>query len=197
MRTLEGDDMTVEYASQAVGSALRIAPRFVATATSAEVGVQTSLEAHYVAREGRYVVKAVTNRAANPDVEINHSTVARIKMQALVQEAAPRCIFLTLGDESDPLAEWLSVHELTTAEGRILPPTIAEAVVRRGSSEARMDAVEVLYGSAALASIPPAQLLQRELGIPHRTASAWIIDARKAGRLEGMNYHAGRPAHAL
>ena len=37
-------------------------------------------------------------------------------------------------------------------------------------------------------------LIQQELGIPHRTASQWIIDARKAGRLEGMNYNAGRPA---
>lgn len=58
-----------------------------------------------------------------------------------------------------------------------------------------MGVVELLYGSAALAGLPPAKLIQQEFGIPHRTASQWIIDARRAGRLEGMNYNSGRPAN--
>ena len=88
----------------------------------------------------------------------------------------------------------MSVDRLTTAKGRILPPALAAEVVRRGASEARMEAIELLYGTAALSNLPPARLIQEELGIPHRTASQWIIDARNAGRLEGMNYHAGRQA---
>ncbi|MCK6065780.1 hypothetical protein KZX43_04730 [Microbacterium sp. EYE_512] len=186
--------MTWRVATQPVGSALRIAPGFVATTTDDALGVQTSVTTHYEQAEGRYVIKSVTNTATRDDVELNYPTVAKVGMQAIVQAAAPRCIFVTLDDENDPKAKWLSVDQLTTAAGRILPPLVAAEVVKRGGGDARMEAVELLYGSAALAGLPPAKLLQQELGIPHRTASQWIIDARKAGRLEGMNYNAGRPA---
>jgi hypothetical protein len=194
VKTLDGGDVTVATATQTVGSALRIAPVFRATTTDADLGVETSVTARYQRDEGRYVIKSVTNTSTRDDVELNYPTVAKVGMQAIVQIAAPRCIFLTLDDERDPLATWLSVDELTTAEGRILPPAVAMEVVRRGGGAARMEAIELLYGSAALAGLPPAKLIQNELGIPHRTASQWIIDARKAGRLEGMNFNAGRPA---
>ncbi|MFD1492702.1 MULTISPECIES: hypothetical protein [Microbacterium] len=194
VKTLEGGKVTWRVATQPVGSALRIAPGFVATTTDDALGVQTSVTTHYEQAEGRYVIKSVTNTATRDDVELNYPTVAKVGMQAIVQAAAPRCIFVTLDDENDPKAKWLSVDQLTTAAGRILPPLVAAEVVKRGGGDARMEAVELLYGSAALAGLPPAKLLQQELGIPHRTASQWIIDARKAGRLEGMNYNAGRPA---
>ncbi len=194
VKTLDGRKVTWREATQPIGSALRIAPAFVATTMDAAVGVETSVTARYVRSEGRYVIKGVTNTATRDDVELNYPTVAKVGMQAIVQTAAPRCIFLTLEDEDDPLAEWLSVDQLTTAAGRILPPLVAAEVVKRGGGDARMEVVELLYGSAALAGLPPAKLLQHELGIPHRTASQWIIDARKAGRLVGMNYNAGRPA---
>jgi len=194
VKTLDGSEVTWREATQPVGSALRIAPAFVATTTDAALGVETSVTARYVRDDGRYVIKSVTNTATREDVEVNYPTVAKVGMQAIVQTAAPRCIFLTLEDESDPSATWLSVDQLTTAGGRILPPLVAAEVVQRGGGDARMEVVELLYGSAALAGLPPAKLLQRELGIPHRTASQWIIDARRAGRLEDMNYNAGRPA---
>ena len=194
VKTLDGNDVTWEQATQPVGSALRIAPGFRARTVDEDLGVDTALEVRYSADDGRYVIDAATNRSTRTDVEINYPTVAKVRMQGIVQAAAPNCIFLTLDDESDPFATWISVNALTTAHGRILPPAMAELVVRRGSSDARMEAIELLYGTAALSSLPPAQLIVRELGIPHRTASAWIIDARKAGRLTGMNYNAGRPA---
>jgi hypothetical protein len=194
VKTIDGQEVTWRFATQPVGSALRIAPEFVATAVDSALGVETSVVARYMPADGRYVIRGVTNTAVRGDVELNYPTVAKVGMQAIVQIAAPHCIFLTLDDERDPLAKWLSVDELTTAEGRILPPALAVEVVRRGGGEARMEAIELLYGSAALAGLPPAKLIQKELGIPHRTASAWIIDARKAGRLEGMKYNAGRPA---
>jgi hypothetical protein len=194
VKTLDGRKVTWREATQPVGSALRIAPAFVATTKDTALGVETSITARYVRDEGRYVIKGVTNTAIRDDVELNYPTVAKVGMQAIVQTAAPRCIFLTLDDENDPLAEWQSVDQLTTAAGRILPPLVAAEVVKRGGGDARMEVVELLYGSAALAGLPPAKLLQYELGIPHRTASQWIIDARKAGRLGGMNYNAGRPA---
>lgn len=194
VKTLEGGDVTVAAATQPVGSALRIAPAFRATTTDAALGIETAITAHYLRRDGRYVIKSVTNTAKRDDVELNYLTISKVGMQAIVQSAAPRCIYVTLDDEDDPLASWISVDQLTSAGGRILPPLLAAEVVKRGGGDARMEVVELLYGSAALAGLPPAQLLQKELGIPHRTASQWIIDARKAGRLEGMNFHAGRPA---
>lgn len=196
VKTLEGKKVTWRTATQPVGSALRITPAFVATTADAELGVETSVTARYVRDEGRYVIKGVTNTATRDDVEVNYPTVAKVGMQAIVQAAAVRCIFLTLEEESDPKAVWLSVDQLTTAEGRILPPLVAAEVIKRGGSALRMEVVELLYGSAALAGLPPAKRIQHELGIPHRTASQWIIDARKAGRLDGMNYNAGRPAGA-
>lgn len=194
VKTLEGKEITWRAATEPVGSALRIAPAFVATTTDAALGVQTSVTARYLRGEGRFVIRGVTNTALRDDVEVNYPTVAKVGMQAIVQIAAPRCIFLTLENETDASAKWISVEELTTAAGRIVPPLVAAEVVKRGSSDARMEVVELLYGSAALAGLPPAKLIQHELGIPHRTASQWIIDARKTGRLEGMNYNAGRPA---
>ncbi len=196
MKTLEGNEVTWRAATQPVGSALRIAPAFVATRADAELGIQTSVTVRYVPGEGRYVIKAVTNTAIRDDVEVNYPTVAKVGMQAIVQAAAVRCIFLTLEHESDPKAVWLSVDQLTTADGRILSPAVAAEVTKRGGGALRMEVVELLYGSSALAGLPPAKRIQHELGIPHRTASQWIIDARKAGRLDGMNYNAGRPAGA-
>src|SRR6478735_6957229 len=185
VKTLDGQQVTWHAATEPVGSALRIAPAFVATTTDAALGVETSVTARYLRGEGRYVIRGVTHTAVGDDVELNYPTVAKVGMQAIVQSAAPRCIFLTLDDEADPLARWISVDELTTSRGRMLPPELAAEVVRRGSSEARMQVIELLYGSAALAGLPPAKLIQAELGIPHRTASSWIIAARAAGRLAG------------
>lgn len=194
MKTIEGHEMTPSAATQKVGRVLRVAPAFVGTSVDADVGVQTGVVARYVPSQGRYVIKEVSHAAVRDDVEVNYPTVARVGTQAIVQIAAPRCIFLTLDDERDPLATWVSAAELTTKAGRILSPAVAAEVVRRGGSDARMESIELLYGVAALAGLPPARLIQEELGIPHRTASAWIIAARKAGRLSGMNYNAGRPA---
>ncbi|NYE18059.1 hypothetical protein [Microbacterium immunditiarum] len=192
--TSDGSAVAPAHATLSVGSSLRIVPAFVALSVDADLGVQTTVEAQYKATEGRYVIKRVSVRAVRDDVEVNYPTVSKVRLQGVVQDAAPRCIFLTLDDEADPLADWVSVADLTTAKGRILPPAIAAEVVRRGGSEVRMEVVELLYGAAALAGLPPARLLQTELGIPHRTASAWIIEARNAGRLVGMNYNAGRQA---
>src|SRR4051794_14045192 len=96
--TLEGTPVASQDATQPVGSALRIAPAFIATTVDADLGVSTAVTARYVPSEGRYVIKGVTNIAIGDDVELNYPTVAKVGMQAIVQSAAPRCIFLTLDD---------------------------------------------------------------------------------------------------
>src|SRR4051794_29707766 len=78
VRTPEGKNLTWQAATEHVGSALRIAPAFVATTTDAALGVETTVEAHYVRTEGRYVIKRVTNTAVRDDVELNYPTVAKV-----------------------------------------------------------------------------------------------------------------------
>ncbi len=75
-------------------------PGFRARSTDKELGVDTALEVRYSADHGRYVIDAATNRSVRMDVEINYPTVAKVRMQGIVQAAAPNCIFLTLDDES-------------------------------------------------------------------------------------------------
>lgn len=194
MRTLSGDPMTSEAATTPVGSAMRISPAFRATWHDDASGIETTLEAHYSADDGRYLVTAVTNRATRPGVDVNNIAIRQVPIQAILQSAAPLCIALTLDDEKDSAAAWMTVAELTSTEGRLIPKWLAEDVVKRGSKEARMDVIEILYGAAALAGLPPVKAVQTELSVPHRTASDWIKKARAEGRLSGMSYIVGRQA---
>ena len=182
--------MTPQSATQTVGSALRIAPALVATTTDDDAGVETTIEAHYTPSEGRYIVTAIVTRATRADFD--HDALRRSTPAAILQAAIPHCITVRLGDDTD--APWVSIADLTSTEGRIIPPWMVEAAVRRGAREDRMEVIEILYGAAALAGSPPVRAVQVELDVPHRTASDWISKARTAGRLEGMTYHVGRQA---
>lgn len=184
--------MTAAAAVQPLGSGLRIAPGFAATATDDTTNLVTRIEAKYIHGTGRYVVNAVAVESTADAVEVNANTLRQVTVQAIVQAAAPRCIALTLDDS--PNATWLSVSELTTRDGRLIPEWLAADVVKRGSSEARLDVIEILYGVAALSGHAPLRMIMDELGVPHRTASDWTQKARAAGRLEGMTAAAGRKA---
>lgn len=194
VKTPDGNPMTVEAATLPVGSALRIAPDFLAATTDDSTGVETTIAARYEPDAGRYVVADVRNRAVRSGVEINNITLRQVPIARILQAAAPQCIALTLDDEHDPDAAWVTADQLTTTEGRILPAWLAEDIVKRGNWEARVDTIEILYGIAALAGSPPVQLVKNELGVPHRTASDWIKKARSQGRLNGMTYIVGRQA---
>ena len=194
MCTPDGEPMTWQHATLPVGSALRIAPAFTARASDDESGLETTIRARYEASEGRYVIGEVTNRSVRPDVEVNNRALREVPIQAIMQAAAPQCIALTLDAEDDPAASWITASELSSSEGRIIPTWLAQEVVKRGSKAERMDAIEILYGTAALAGLPPVKAVQTELDVPHRTASDWIKKARAAGRLEGMTYIVGRQA---
>lgn len=186
--------MTWQHATLPVGSALRIAPAFDASATDDASGIETTIRARYSIVAGRYVIGEVVNRALRPDVEVNNLTLRVVPIQGIMQSAAPRCIALTLDAEDDPQATWITASELSNTAGRIIPHWLAAEVVKHGNKAERMDVVEILYGTAALAGLPPVKALQAELGVPHRTASDWIKKARAAGRLNGMTYIVGRQA---
>ncbi len=184
--TLEGKKMTERATTEPVGSSLRIAPAFVATGIDDQTGIETGLEAHYRRDAGRYIVTTIVNRAVTDDFD--QDALRRVVSTPILQAAIPHCISIYLFDK------WMTVANLSATEGRLIPLPIAAEVVKRGAKEARLDAIEIIYGAAALAGLPPVQAVQRELAVPHRTASDWIMKARKAGRLEGMNYAVGRQA---
>ncbi len=185
--------MTWRSATQPIGSALRIAPALIATTAGEGTGVQTTLEAHYRADEGRYIVTMITNRATRDDFD--QQALRRTAAAAILQAAVPHCIAVHLTDETDvPDENWTTIADLTSNEGRVIPAWMAKAATKRGAKDARFEVIEILYGASALAGTPPVRAVQRELGVPHRTASDWIKTARKAGRLEGMTYNVGRQA---
>ena len=191
MKTLDGKTMTANSATESVGTALRIAPGFVATAVDEATRVETTIEAHYRPERGRYVITTIVNRAIADD--FSEDRLKHAAPQAILQVAIPHCVALLLDDA--PGATWTTVADLTTTDGRIIPPWMAQAVVKRGMKDERWEVIEILYGTAALADLPPVKLIALELDVPERTASDWIQKARAAGWLVGMTSNVGRPAN--
>ena len=189
VRSLDGSKMSAASATLSVGSALRIAPAFVATAVDDDAGVETTIEARYTPQRGRYLITTITNRAIAD--EFSEDRLKHTAPQAIVQTAIPRCVTVQLDDS--PEASWTTVADLTSNDGRIIPTWMAEAVVKRGMKDERWQVIEILYGTAALADLPPVKLIAAELDIPERTASDWIQKARAAGWLTGLTSNVGRP----
>lgn len=189
MKTTDGQQMSGHAATQPVGAALRIAPGFVATASDDDSGVETTIEAHYNPHRGRYIIKTILNRAIAEDFD--EDRLRHTAPQAILQAAIPHCITVRLDDTPD--TPWVTVADLTTNEGRIIPKWMADAVVKRGMKDERWDVIEILYGTSALSDTPPVKLIALELAIPERTASDWIKKARNAGRLVGLTSNVGRP----
>lgn len=189
MKTLGGNAMTAKDATEAVGATLRIAPGFVAIAVDESSGVETTIEAHYSAHRGRYMVTKITNEAVGVEhLEDRHKYVAT---QAILQIAVPRCIALLLDDS--PEATPTTVADLASSEGRIIPVWMAQAVTKRGVKDERWEVIEILYGTAALAGLPPLKLITHELDISERTAAYWVQEARTSGWLAGLTSNLGRP----
>ncbi|WP_232711341.1 MULTISPECIES: hypothetical protein [Microbacterium] len=67
MKTLDGKTMSAQRATQPVGSALRIAPGPIATAVDDTAGVETTLEPHYLAERGRYVITTIALQLDVPE----------------------------------------------------------------------------------------------------------------------------------
>lgn len=189
VKTTDGQPMSGLALTQPVGTALRIAPGFVATAQDHATGVETTIEAHFNPQRGRYVVTTIVNRAISD--EFDEMRLRHTAPQSILQAAIPHCIAVQLDDGPD--ATWLTIADLTTNEGRIIPPWMAQAVVKRGMKGERWDVIEILYGTSALSGMPPVKLIALELDVPERTASDWISKARIAGRLVGMTSNVGRP----
>ena len=190
VKTTDGQPMSGHAITQPVGTALRIAPGLVATAHDELTGIETTIEAHYNPQRGRYIVTTIVNRAISD--EFDEDRLRHTAPQAILQAAIPHCIAVQLDDAPD--ATWLTIADLTTSEGRIIPPWMAQAVVKRGMKDERWEVIEILYGTSALSDLPPVKMIALELDVPERTASDWIQKARAAGWLVGMTSNVGRPA---
>lgn len=188
MKTIDGKKMTLRYATEPVGSVLKIAPAFIASTIDETTGIESAVEAHYVRARGEYVITGVANKAVRD--EFDDDAMRRVSPVAIMQVAIPHCIAVRL--DNGPKARWVTVAELTSKEGRLVPKWMAEAVVKRGMKEERLDVIEIIYGAAALSRTSPVKSVQLELDVPHRTASDWIGKARAAGRLEGISFTVGR-----
>lgn len=190
VRTPAGEIMSPHHITSPLGSALRIAPALIATVLDEAASVETTIEASHSPQRGRYVITTIVNRAVAE--KFSEDRLRHAAPQAILQSAIPHCVAVLLDDGPD--AEWTTIADLTSTEGRIIPDWMAAAVAKRGVKDERWEVIEILYGTAALADLPPVKLIARELGVPERTASDWVQKARAAGWLVGMTSNVGRPS---
>lgn len=201
MRTPDGEPVSAQDATHPIGTALRIVPRFTVHAEDDQTGLGNTLDVEYDQAEGRYVIRQAAIRSLT-GAEITGTELRQVRLAEVVQAASPHCVTFALGDHENTA---ITAAEVTATEGRLLPKWLADSLVATAESrslpepartearEARLDAVQLVYGVAALTGQPPSKAIERELGVAPRTAAHWIRLARNAGRLEGLGYAAGRP----
>lgn len=186
MRTPDGKRMTWKHATLPLGTALRIAPAFTATATAEDTSVESTIEARYTSDAGRYRVIATEHRAVGATAEITPTVLRQVRLGELLTAAVPHCVAVEFEGKQR------TVHDLLDQGGRVLPTWMATAAASAGPTEDTLELVQLVYAVAALAALPPMRAVATELGIPERTATHWITKARKAGLLDGITYAVGR-----
>jgi len=193
VRTPDGQRMASKYATLPLGSALRIAPAFVATAVASDIGVETTIHASYSSEAGRYRITGTAHRAAEGTEEISPTVLRQVRLGELLSAAVPYCVVV---DYEDALLKDVqkrgTVQELLADGGRIVPAKLASIAAKAGPTADTLELVQLIYGVSALAAQPPMRAVASALGIPERTATHWITKARKAGLLEGITYAVGR-----
>lgn len=187
MKTPDGEPMSGTAATHPIGTALRIAPGFVATSRD-DTGLETTLDVHYDPEQGRYRIRTAVSSSTRNDTDVSSVTLRQIPVPAILEAGARESVSVTFDDPDDPAARWHTIAELLRNEGRILPPALAAQVAGGGNTDQRMDIITILYTAAALAGTPPVRTIQQELDVPYRTAEDWISRARRAGRLGGITY---------
>jgi len=193
VRTPDGNRMASKHATLPLGSALRIAPAFVATTVADGIGVETAIEVGYSSDAGRYRITATAHRAVNGTEEITPTVLRQVRLGELLSAAVPYCIVVQYEDAwLDGVNKRGTVHELLAGGGRIIPAKLASLAAKAGPTRDTLELVQLIYGVSALAAQPPMRAVAAELGIPERTATHWITKARKAGFLEGITYAVGR-----
>ena len=187
IRTLDGKRVTAAQATLPLGSALRIVPTFTATAVAEDISVETTVDAAYSRKAGRYQISRTAHRAVGSTEEITPTVLRQVRLGEMLTAAVPHCVAVL--DEQIGRG---TVHDLVGSGTRILPDWIASAAAKAGPTPDTLELLQLVYGIAALAGQPPMRAVAVELGIPERTATHWITKARNAGLLEGITYAVGR-----
>ncbi|MBO1740725.1 hypothetical protein [Leifsonia sp. TF02-11] len=187
VRTPDGQHMTWQHATLPLGSALRIAPAFTATATAEDISVETTIHTRFDTDAGRYMVTATAHRPIEPAIEITPAVLRQVRLGELLSAAVPYCVAV---DDNDLGTG--TVRELRGEGERLLPAWMTEMIAQAGPTANTLEIVQLLYGIAALAARPPIVAVAAELGISERTARHWIGKARRAGLLDGIRYTVGR-----
>ncbi len=193
MRTPDGKRMTWKRATLPLGTALRIAPAFVATGVADDIGVETTIEASYSSEAGRYRITRTAHHAVGQTEEITPTVLRQVRLGELLSAAVPHCIVVHYEDTLlKDVNKSATVQELLAGGGRIVPAKLASLAAKAGPIADTLELVQLIYGVSALAAQPPMRAVASELGIPERTATHWITKARNAGLLEGITYAVGR-----
>lgn len=201
MRTPNGSPVTAQDATHPIGAALRIVPAFHVDAEDDQTGLGNTLQVAYDPAEGRYLVHQVTTRSL-AGAEITATELRQVRVAEILHAAAVHCVAFALDDNSVDL---VTAAEVSSTGDTLLPAWLSAAVAGTATAtatspetraelrEARLDAIQLIYGVAALTGRPPAKAIERELGMTQRTAVHWIRQARTAGKLQGLGYAAARP----
>ena len=120
--------MTWKHATLPLGSALRIAPAFTATATADDISVETTISAVYAASAGRYRITATSQRAVGGDGEITSAVLRQVRLGEVLSAAVPLCVTVEFEGKQR------SVQELLQQDGRVLPEWMATAAAKAGPS---------------------------------------------------------------
>lgn len=128
--------------------------------------------------EARYVAEFVGLQG--PDV--SSVDLRGIRVAELIRVGAAGGIFLNGEDDSPPA----SLREIYGYEGepRWSAEGMAELSTSRGPSEKLLAEVALSYQIAQISSQPPAKAVERQFGLPARTAARWISKAKALGLLD-------------
>lgn len=179
-----------------------------------QVEVQQDGWAHYVSAEllfsiseARYMARkiavGVSSRArlekdpGKPGVfvenalqEVNSVLLRQIRVGEIVRLGASGGIFVALDRDEPPasLQDWYGPK----GEPLYIDGDIGRHLVQDGPSETTLPLVALTYMIALVSSQPPAKAVERNFGLPPRTAANWIAKAKAAGLIKHPSFEAVR-----
>ncbi|MDP5226912.1 MULTISPECIES: hypothetical protein [Arthrobacter] len=147
----------------------RTLPQSAGEAGGADLDVQVALEARFDRDRGCYLLRSLTVEAPDGS-EVTGVLLREIAPLRIMRWVLPR----TFQVEQDKLSVWVSAF--------IAPEVAAQATDPR--PEAALEDAATVYRLAEVVREPPAKAVADALGLQTRTATNWIVRARKQGLLE-------------
>ena len=110
--------------------------------------------------------------------EVNSVLLRQVRVAEIVRVGASGGIFVSLDVDGPPasLQDWYG----TKGEPRYSEGKFGEFLIRQGPTPAVLPLVALTYMIAIVSGQPPAKSVERNFGIPSRTAANWISKAKAA-----------------